>query len=292
MPASTTPLPRLIASLLRLAAADAHDAALLARQGSARNAALLLRSATARVIAAVASAERGRPAPPDTRRIAAENPVKEALEALDQQPVPATELLPGGLIPEPPAPEQVLAGIKQLDAVLQRLLAHFEVTLESDAAAGSAQPLRPPPAPKPPRRPPPRRSTAPTPAEEPTAAPAKPPAGLASKDFWALVDHWGLEDRAALALIGHAGGLTAKGTRPRFKLTADEAAVILQMRALDQALAVLGLAPRDWLAKPIAAAPFGGATPAALILRRRLEGLRDTARYVTQLSLRVSLERS
>jgi hypothetical protein len=105
-----------------------------------------------------------------------------------------------------------------------------------------------------------------------------------------MVDHWQLPDLEALQLIGHAGGLTQKGTRPRFKLSDSEAEIVAAMRALDATLAQLGLDPAQWLSTPLRPEPFRGATPLDIIRKGRLQGLRDVRRYLTQMSLRLSLQ--
>jgi hypothetical protein len=128
------------------------------------------------------------------------------------------------------------------------------------------------------------------PAEAPKPAAHAPRAGLSSGTFWSLVDHWQLPDLEALQLIGHAGGLTQKGARPRFKLSDREAEVVAAMRALDAALAQLGLDPAQWLSTPLRADPFRGAAPRDVIRKGRLQGLRDVRRYLTQMSLRLSLQ--
>jgi hypothetical protein len=87
-----------------------------------------------------------------------------------------------------------------------------------------------------------------------------------------LVDHWQLPDLDALQLIGH-GGLTQKGTRPRFKLSDDEAAVVAAMRALDATLAQLSLDPATWLTTPLRPEPFRGAAPLDVIRKGRLQVL-------------------
>jgi hypothetical protein len=119
-----------------------------------------------------------------------------------------------------------------------------------------------------------------------------PRAGLSSGTFWSLVDHWQLPDLEALQLIGHVGGLTQKGTRPRFKLSDSEAEVVAAMRALDATLAQLRLDPATWLSKPLRPEPFRGAAPREVIRKGRLQGLCDVGRYLTQMSLRLSLKQA
>jgi hypothetical protein len=124
----------------------------------------------------------------------------------------------------------------------------------------------------------------------PKAAARASRAGLSSGTFWSLVDHWQLPDLDALQLIGHGGGLTQKGTRPRFKLSDSEAEVVAAMRSLDATLAQLSLDPATWLSTPLRPAPFRGAAPLDVIRKGRLQGLRDVSRYLTQMSLRLSLQ--
>ncbi|MFC7556436.1 hypothetical protein ACFQU7_35685 [Pseudoroseomonas wenyumeiae] len=128
------------------------------------------------------------------------------------------------------------------------------------------------------------------PAEAPKPAAHAPRTGLSSGTFWSLVDHWKLPDLAALQLIGHAGGLTRKGTRPRFKLSDSETEVVAAMRALDATLAQLGLDPAQWLSTPLRPQPFRGAAPRDVIRKGRLQGLRDVSRHLMQMSLRLSLQ--
>lgn len=101
-----------------------------------------------------------------------------------------------------------------------------------------------------------------------------------------------MPDLNALQLIGHGGGLTQKGTRPRFKLSDTEAEIVAAMRSLDASLAQLGLDPAQWLLTSLRPAPFRGATPLDLIRKGRLQGLRDVSRYLTQMSLRLSLKQA
>jgi hypothetical protein len=101
-----------------------------------------------------------------------------------------------------------------------------------------------------------------------------------------------MADLDALQLIGHGGGLTRTGTRLRFKLSVGEAEIVAAMRSLDTTLAQLGLDPAEWLAKPLRPEPFRGATPLAVIQQGQLQGLRQISRYLTQMSLRLSLQQS
>jgi hypothetical protein len=76
-----------------------------------------------------------------------------------------------------------------------------------------------------------------------------------------LIDRWKVGDVAALDLIGHSGGLTKKGSRPRFKLTGAEAEVYGYLREIDSALEPHGIDPADWIQRPISEAPFNRDTP-------------------------------
>jgi hypothetical protein len=141
------------------------------------------------------------------------------------------------------------------------------------------------------------------------AAPASPPpleldepegikpaarnhATLSSAVFWSLVDRWKLSDLDALQMIGHEGGLTKKGTRPRFKLSSSESEIVSAMRSLDATLEQLRLDPAQWLLAPLRPDPFRSASPLEVIRRGRLQAFRDLGRYLTQMSLRLSLKQT
>lgn len=125
----------------------------------------------------------------------------------------------------------------------------------------------------------PRRPPSPQPAAPPT--PRKP---VSSAAFWSLVDRWGVDDAAALALLGHAGGLTKRGTRPRFRLVGAEIERFHLLQTLDDALAALGTDPRAWLR----AGTKGGA-PLDAMRRGGAAAIRDATRAVVGEGLRRSL---
>ena len=131
-------------------------------------------------------------------------------------------------------------------------------------------------------RPPPPPRPGPEPVPDPDPGPSGPTAlgsspqrdgraptaaSVPSAAFWTLMDRWQVPDLDALALLGHAGGLTRKGTRPRFRLQGSEAARYAGLRALDQALEGLSLDPRRWLSTPQRPAPCKGAKPLDLLRR-------------------------
>ena len=101
------------------------------------------------------------------------------------------------------------------------------------------------------------------------------------------MDGWGVDDRTALSLLHHEGGLTKKGTRPRFKLEGAEAERFAFLREIDTSLRSLGLEARAWLAQPIASAPFGGKAPLAFLAAGG--GARDVNRFILQQGLRLSM---
>jgi len=115
---------------------------------------------------------------------------------------------------------------------------------------------------------------------------ADPASSFPSTVFWALMDRWQIGDENALALIGHAGGLTRKGTRPRFRLQDEEAARYASLRTLDTALATLGSNPADWLAAARTEAPFKGNTPLVLLT----EGGREAAQQLIHMLNRQGLK--
>ena len=303
-----------VASLLRLTNGDVQDAQTLLDAGSTRNAARLLRHAVTGLIEAVVASEQGYTGPADTSRISEDNPLKADLLRLDKFPGLAPAMQQDGRLAKPPSTTFLIGPLRDVAKMLDRLKRHFGVDLEGSGQARTADPPRPSqpePPPPPAAKPQPgaerrKADDAPPPAKaaaraRPAARPAKtaspPPAarshaGLSSGSFWALVDRWKLVDLDALRLIGHAGGLTKKGTRPRFKLTEAEAEAVAAMRSLDETLEQLCLDPAQWLQAPLRPAPFGGAKPIGLILKTRLQGLREASHYLTQMGLRLSLQES
>ncbi len=118
---------------------------------------------------------------------------------------------------------------------------------------------------------------------------ARPASSVPSAAFWTLMDRWRIGDADALALIGHPGGLTRKGTRPRFRLQGEEAVRFGALRALDLALETLGLAPADWLATGRPDAPLQGDTPLALLTRDGAQGARQLIRMLNRQGLKTAL---
>jgi hypothetical protein len=108
---------------------------------------------------------------------------------------------------------------------------------------------------------------------------------VASTVFWSLMDHWKVPDLAALELIGHPGGLTKQGTRPRFRVKGEEAKMFSLLQEIDTSLKPFGVAPDDWLRKPITEKPFRGATPLEHIARHHREGAQAVLRRIMQVSL-------
>lgn len=121
---------------------------------------------------------------------------------------------------------------------------------------------------------------------------ADPASSFPSAAFWALMDRWGIEDLDALALVGHAGGLTKKGTRPRFRLQGTEAHRYAALRALDTALSTLGQEPADFLRAKQTRAPCDGATPLAVLHRDGADGARSLIRDLTRQGFQAGLKRA
>lgn len=66
---------------------------------------------------------------------------------------------------------------------------------------------------------------------------------LTTKAFWPLIDKWQIADQHALRLLGHEGGLTSTGKRPRFTLTVDEAERVPYLKQIDLVIGTLLGAP-------------------------------------------------
>ncbi len=70
---------------------------------------------------------------------------------------------------------------------------------------------------------------------------------MTSSAFWSLMDRWQVADAEALRLIGHPGGLTKKGTRPRSKMVGGEVVAFLGLKEIDTVLIPLDISPSRWL---------------------------------------------
>ncbi len=120
-------------------------------------------------------------------------------------------------------------------------------------------------------------------------APRPGPGSVSSSAFWSLMDRWQVADSQALELLGHASGLTKKGTRPRFKLAGGEVDAFLGLQEIDTALVPLKLDPGRWLHEVRKEGPFGGATPLAYLTQARSDGIRAAIRFLLQSGLRLSM---
>jgi len=103
--------------------------------------------------------------------------------------------------------------------------------------------------------------------------------------FWALMDRWKLADGEALELIGHPGGPTKAGKRPRFKVTGEEARLFGQLQEIEAALSLLVTDTAAWMRRPIKDMPLNGQSPVSYITRNGLEGARAVARQVLMAGL-------
>ena len=309
-----------MASLLRLAEADLKDAELLSSGRNAGNAPGLLQLAADRLVQAVLATEFGWPLRPEPSpaSIADENPLKGRLtEITKASPWAGTPVVSGtGAPPDPPDKQDIRAGIRIARGILKLLANEFDVDLFGDGVAGTIAPARnaptsepgPEPALSPPAKPhrephtTPRQTSAPSFTLPPAALPEphevegrmsielkRGPASTASTAFWTLMDRWDIADAAALALLGHTGGLTKKGTRPRFKLVGEEVELLRSFQEIDAALVPLQLDPKLWLHQPIKAAPFNGEAPVDYLTRTQMTGVHATLRFLLQHGLQVSM---
>jgi hypothetical protein len=116
------------------------------------------------------------------------------------------------------------------------------------------------------------------------------PAGtISSKLFWDLMDRWGVADEAALALIGHAGGLTKRGTRPRFTLAGEETQRMANLLAIDRLLIDVEGDPGPWLRRAQGAAPFARKKPLDFMIAGGVPAIDATRRHIEKLALQRSL---
>ncbi len=103
------------------------------------------------------------------------------------------------------------------------------------------------------------------------------------------MDRWDDPDLFALDLIGHRGGLSKKGTPPRFKLIVEEVERVKLLFEIDQAISSLRLDPKNWMNKTIKGAPFEGAKPIYYLTKYGLEGVIATSRYLLKNGLQLSM---
>ena len=301
-----------MATLLRLADTDLRDAAVLEAGRDPGNAPALAGQAVTRLADAIVATEvgwDGRPAGGKLDLIPGQNPLKRSLAAVGKrlpQIAPSMPLL-NGEGPPPPDRAALRDDIRAARALMKEAAAIFEVDLSGTGPAGSIVPVRPPPPPNPrtpQRAAPPVQKQSPAPAPKqpaPTAAephevegrsPIMPHAhagSVASTAFWSLMDRWQVPDTEALTLIGYEGGLTKKGTRPRFKLADDAVETLQGLHEVDAALVPLKLDPKTWLHQPVKEAPFEGVTPLAFLVRMRLPGIRAAIRFLLQHGLKMSI---
>ena len=114
-------------------------------------------------------------------------------------------------------------------------------------------------------------------------------AGVSSKLFWSLVDRWQVPDAEALVLLGHEGGLTKRGTRPRFTLAPEEAHRLANLLAIDRLLTDVEGEPGPWLRRSNAAQPFARTRPIAFMVKGGAPAIDATRRFLEKLALRKSL---
>lgn len=126
---------------------------------------------------------------------------------------------------------------------------------------------------------------------EPPPTKLRPAPPLTSSFFWDLMADWHVPDVEALALIGHTGGLTKRGKRPRFKLSEGENEKVSLCKRLDDALRSAGLDPASWVHGPVKGAPFKGQRPLAFMTSQGADGLKRANRFVFQKGLEGSLKR-
>lgn len=297
-----------MAALLRRAERDRRGGAALLDGGSAR---LLFGLAARRVIQAALVSEQGLVAlrsAPRAAAVPAENPLRAGLLGL-QGLAEASEAAPevpraDGRFAERAAvaPDEAAA----LRRMIEQSMAGFAVTFAGEAPAGRGAPLRPAPAPAPEPKPVATANVGRTqePAAGRTVGPRHfqvpgaggtmiaPAAGgpVGAAPFWWLMDRWGMGDLEALRLIGHAGGLTKKGTRPRFRLAGAEAGRFRLLQQIDAALGSASLSPGEWLRAPAAeAGPLGGRSPLEHIAEAGEAGAREVHRMLLQEVLRRSM---
>jgi hypothetical protein len=126
------------------------------------------------------------------------------------------------------------------------------------------------------------------PPAKPAVAEAGPPA-VTTKAFWPLMDRWGVDDELALRLLGHPGGLTSSGKRPRFTLTAQEVSRLGYLQEIGHRLETMFGDAGAWLRQRTSALPFNGLTPLEYMARRGSGGVAEVMRFLARFGLVSSL---
>jgi hypothetical protein len=319
---------RAIATSLRAASRDVADTRLLLEAGR-RNALLLLRRAVGRAVNVVLVSEKATSAhggsEPNLDEVDEANPLKLELAELRRKSDAAyCNDRPGwnGLLPAPPTPRDVQDLWRRVRGLVDNAMDGFGVVLDEETPAQRRTPLRPEPEPvrgRPEPKPRQVSSTKTRPASNdphqstivgprftgpkttsrshpplvPRSHPIEPArriASVTSVAFWSLMDRWKVGDLEALALLGHGGGLTKKGTRPRFQLVGLQAELFAVLREIDTTLSAASLKPDQWLRTPVQSKPLAGKTPIARITSTQLSGARDVLRLAVQESFRRSID--
>lgn len=266
----------------------------------------------------------------DLSRVPDENPIKLALARIAKSrsaPHPLA-LLSDGTIPKGFDRKAFSLDVAALRKLLQDLAGIFALDLLGDGPAGKAMPIRPaeakPPQPmhkpqevpapathakhrtrlpdRPDKRPPiviPDRRPSPPALAGPRKVEPKSKLDIStsvknitSAAFWALMDDWSVPALTALDLIGHDGGLSKTGKRPRFKLTGSERQMARFLFEINEALTNLHLEPAVWMHRGIKASPFNGATPLAFLQGEGIGGSRKLSRYLLMNGLKLSMARN
>lgn len=135
----------------------------------------------------------------------------------------------------------------------------------------------------------PNKPRKPSASRPPPAPPPPDTTGITTKAFWPLMDRWGVEDETALRLLGHPGGLTSTGKRPRFTLTADEAQRLEYLREIGNSLELMFGDAGAWLKQRTSALPFHGLTPLDYMAVRGSGGIAEVLRFLARFGLREAL---
>lgn len=111
---------------------------------------------------------------------------------------------------------------------------------------------------------------------------------LSARQFWDLMQRWGIADAVALDLIGYPGKLGASGKRPRFRFSTRQQRITSYLPEIDAALAAAGKRPA-WLQRGVDAMPFSRRTPIEHMIQRGMAGMTDLLQFLNREAMRKSL---
>jgi hypothetical protein len=112
--------------------------------------------------------------------------------------------------------------------------------------------------------------------------------GLSARQFWDLMERWGVPDATALELIEFPGKLGKDGKRPRFRFTTRQQRITSFLPEIDAALTSAGK-DQTWLHRKIRSLPFSRRSPIEHMVRHGMDGLADVLQVLNRAAMQAAL---